>query len=591
MNLNCSECNTLQQGYLAQISGIKISNINSILFKQSNASLFELICQSESKIYTYDTTLNGVLSQTPLISIQNTNYLEIKYSKFKNNECDSDGCVFNIKNIEILIIQDSTFISKISNQGKGGSIYLSEVQDTTIINSTFINNKSLKDFGGALYKTGQNGKILLKLSDYTVFQYNQAVKRKGGAIYLSKVNLKIEKSYIIQNEAAVGGGIYYDTLIPDLLKNYDYPQTLFIKQNKAKFYGNNVGSQLRAIRIDQNQIERVKLNLNKENSLAIYDFKSGGYLSLENVRLIDEEGNYVQHFQLSNLDINKNLQQEIENLNLQILPGEDIIVQGSTIANYQEKGFNFNFSITSQPMYKSQFQIQSNIQLDLLSSNKSRIQKQISFLFDISFRECVIGEINVNFVNKTICEEYPDGKYSLDQKYQICKICPNGAQKCLGSSIILFPGYWRVNNDTDEIISCSKNQLSCQPQKKTSKQSERVLLGYYLKMLGFVHLSNTVYNFQQLIFSQTLEDHVQVISVLDKHNLELPHILSFRTSTIGNPLKISNSYLDSIYPFKYINGIEYWQLNYLKLLVAEKQVPSNMPLKIQIQNAMILINI
>ncbi|KAL4453452.1 hypothetical protein ABPG74_017659 [Tetrahymena malaccensis] len=636
-NFNCSGCNTHQQLYLNKINGIKFANLNNIIQEQSSISLFELICQTASKIYLEKINLNGDYPQISLVSIQNANYLEINNSSFKNNQCDQDGCVLNLKNTEILIIQDSNFISNISNQGKGGSVYLSEVIDTKIKNSTFIKNKSLKDYGGALYYSGKIDQIsLLKLKDLTLFQYNQALKGKGGAIYISKVNLKIESSQIIQNEAAVGGGIYYDSYIPDLFQNYDYSVPQLIKENKAKFYGNNLGSQLRSIEIDLIKIKELHTKLDQENTLALYDFKSGGYLSLENVRLKDEEGNYLQFLQINNLDINKNLQQEIENLNLQMVPNEDIFVQGNSIAKYSEKGFNFNISITSKPMHKSSFSIQSNIILDLLSSRQNITQLLISLKVEISFRDCIVGEIQVNFANKIICEECPDGKYSLDQADQSCKICPNGAQECVGSSIKLFPGYWRANNKTDEIIVCSKNQFSCQPEKLTSKygceagyvgplcescdfegkiwgnrysksfqsqsciqcsrsvviivfsfliffvvqfvylnfsvqkiiqQSERVLLGYYLKLLGFLHLSNTVYNFQQLIFTQTLVDHIQVISILDKYNLDLPKLFSFGTNTIGNPLEISNGSLDCIFPFQYSNGIEYWVIRLMMSII------------------------
>ncbi|KAL4453453.1 hypothetical protein ABPG74_017660 [Tetrahymena malaccensis] len=614
-NFNCSECNTLQKVYLTKITGIKIANLNNLILEQSNLSFFELMCQSVSKINLNDMKSNGVLSQISLVSIKNCNHLELCQSKFKNNQCYQDGCAFNINNIDNLIIQDSTFSNNISDQGKGGSIYLSEVRDTQITNSSFIENKSIKDYGGAFYYTGKIDQIsLLRLSNQTMFQNNQALQGKGGAIYLSNVNLKIDQSYIIQNEAAVGGGIYYDSFIPDLFQSYDYEVTQFIKENKAKLYGHNLGSQLRSIEIDFNRIKQPSQQDNKHNTSNISDFMSGGYLSLENIQLKDEEGNYLQFLQINNLDLNKNLQQEIENLNLQIVPNEDIFVQGSSITKYSGKGFNFNFSITSKPLHKSSFLIQSNIILDLLSSKKGQIQQQIQSLFKVSFRECIIGEIKVNFANKIICEQCPDGKYSLDQADQSCRLCPNGAQECAGSIIKLFPGYWRANNYSDEIIQCSKNKFSCQPQKQTSKfgcevgyvgplcescdfegkiwgnrfsksfqsrsciqcsdsaiiiiisflifffvqffylnfsvkkiiqQSERVLLGYYLKLAGFLHLSNTVYNFQQLIFFQTLVDHFQVISILDKYSLNLPKIFSFGTNTIGNPLEISNGSLDS----------------------------------------------
>ncbi|KAL4469077.1 hypothetical protein ABPG72_007756 [Tetrahymena utriculariae] len=527
--------------------------------------------QIQSKVYLDDIRINSCQPQSSLVQIEYSDYLEITSSKFNFNVCNQDGCVFLIKYISTLLIKDSIFRGNISKQGKGGSIYLGGVDTTTIKNVQFIKNKSLIDYGGALYYSREDGSIsILNILSQSMFQNNSATKGKGGAIYLSKVNLQIEQSYIIQNEAAVGGGIFYEHYIPDIFLKQIYLALSFIKENEATLYGKNIGSKLRAIEVDLSKIQGAYSSQYNENSLKINDFQSGGQLSLLNVRLKDEEGNYLQFVPLNNLDINKNLAQELENLNLQVITNSDILIQGSSISKYQESGFNFNFSITSKPMMKNVFQIQSNILLDFQSSKQESPQKEyVSYQIEVQFRNCRVGEIKVDFSNKIICEQCPDGKYSLYESDLSCKQCPSSAQQCIGSNIKLLPGYWRLNNNTDEILQCSNNQQSCQPQKETSKfgcdkgfigplcetcdfqgnvwvsryskaflslnciecsgyiaifvlnflifftfqflyltfsifkiieQSERVLLGYYLKLLGILHLSNSVYNFQSPIF-------------------------------------------------------------------------------------------
>ncbi|KAL4428744.1 hypothetical protein ABPG74_001898 [Tetrahymena malaccensis] len=631
----CSFCNTIQQPlYLISIHDSKAIKLKNIQLEKSDISLIKMDNQIQSKVYLDDIRITGCQPQSSLVQIDYSIYLEIISSKFQLNECNQDGCVLLIRQVDTLVIRDSEFIGNISKQGKGGSIYLGDVDTTTIANVQFIKNKSLRDYGGALYYSREDNDIsILKIQSESLFQNNSATKGKGGAIYLNKVNIQIEQSQIIQNEAAVGGGIFYEHYIPDIFLNQGYNYLQFIKENQAILYGKNIGSKLRAIEVDLSKIHGTQSSIQSENSLQIYDFQSGGYLSLLNVRLKDEEGSYLQFVSLNNLDINKNLVQEIENLNLQVITDSSILVQGSSISKYQVNGFNFNFSIISKPKMKNTFQIQSNILLDYLSYKSDiPLQEYVSYKIEVKFRSCNVGEIKVDFSNKIICEQCPDGKYSLSENDLSCKQCPSSAQQCIGSSIKLLPGYWRANNNTDEILVCSNNQHSCQPQKETSKfgcdkgfvgplcetcdfqgnvwesryskaflslnciecsgyiaifilnflifftfqflyltfsvykiieQSEKVLLGYYLKLLGILHLSNSVYNFQQPIFSQTLVDHIQVISVIDKYNLDLPQIFSFGTTSIGNPLQISNGSLDCFFPFKFIDGMEYWVFRFI----------------------------
>lgn len=58
------------------------------------------------------------------------------------------------------------------------------------------------------------------------------------------------------------------------------------------------------------------------------------------------------------------------------------------------------------------------------------------------------------------CEK---GKYNLKapEFSGNCESCPVSANCDGGTSLSLFPGYWRASNDTDEIVDCQQFSEFC----------------------------------------------------------------------------------------------------------------------------------
>jgi len=61
------------------------------------------------------------------------------------------------------------------------------------------------------------------------------------------------------------------------------------------------------------------------------------------------------------------------------------------------------------------------------------------------------------------CIECDKGKYSLQNPHlsENCENCPTSASCDGGTSINLFPGYWRISNLTDQIVDCEQFAQFC----------------------------------------------------------------------------------------------------------------------------------
>jgi hypothetical protein len=79
----------------------------------------------------------------------------------------------------------------------------------------------------------------------------------------------------------------------------------------------------------------------------------------------------------------------------------------------------------------------------------------------LSFRQCVDGEVLVN----NQCFLCPSGGYSFRydplQPATQCIPCPENSDDCYGSTIIVSPGYWRINQYAVILEECNYGTLAC----------------------------------------------------------------------------------------------------------------------------------
>jgi predicted outer membrane repeat protein len=133
-------------------------------------------------------------------------------SNFTDNNATRGGAIYNTGtgayNFTVL---NSTFT--INNANLGGAIYNNNGDTSTVVNSTFINNKATASNGGAIYNGGAYFTV-----DNSTFKSNKA--NNGGAIYNTAFDFTVNNSNFTGNEATVNGGAIYNSATANI-RAYD----------------------------------------------------------------------------------------------------------------------------------------------------------------------------------------------------------------------------------------------------------------------------------------------------------------------------------------------------------------------------------
>ncbi|EWS71176.1 transmembrane protein (macronuclear) [Tetrahymena thermophila SB210] len=442
----------------------------------------QLLYQREAKLLKSSFINNKINLEASLILLNNLDQvtldnLTLKLNKLNQNTFSSFIQVNQCYNITFI---ECIFQDNINSNGYGGVLQLIETQKVNIYYSHFISNQCLQKNGGAINFI--NAQYLGTLDiNFSAFVLNQAILSTGGAINLSKVNLILKNSQIESNKAQIGGGIYYQQIVPDfvLLLQKGIKQNNTIQNNYANIYGKNLGSTLRIIYISQKDISiQSSHNINyKQNSLEVEGIQSGDQIIFSKIQILDEEGTpvFIPSIQNQN-SLSDDILLIIRQINIEITCDQLNIQQIQCVGNLKSGDYqNGGFQLTVQPMYKPLstmiMKIKSNVFPQLVDSNNNiqTNQGQLDLQVILNFDQCKIGQIQKQFSNSIICESCPEGKYSLDILDGECKKCPDSAEYCQGSKIQLKNGYWRSNEFTDEIIYCNQNPDVCQPESNQSK--------------------------------------------------------------------------------------------------------------------------
>ncbi|KAL4475834.1 hypothetical protein ABPG72_011395 [Tetrahymena utriculariae] len=350
-------------------------------------------------------------------------------------------------------LNECIFQNNINSNGYGGVIQISETSKVKIYYSNFISNKCLLKNGGAINFKNTDNLGTLEVN-FSAFVINQAMQSTGGAINQKKVNLILKNSQIQSYRAQIGGGIYYQQIVPDLVLSLQkgINQNNTIQNNYANIYGKNLGSNLRKINISDKDIiiqSSNKISFN-QNSLEVQGIQSGERIIFKKIKILDEEGNLVYIPPIQN---QSNLSDDVLLIIRQIkieITYDQTNNQIQCVGDLKQSNYqNGGFSLAEEPMQKP------------LSSLHLQVQ--------LNFDECKIGQIHKQFSNFIICESCQEGKYSLDILDDECKKCPDSAKFCSGSKIQLKNGYWRSNEFSDNILYCSFNPDVFLPQSKQSK--------------------------------------------------------------------------------------------------------------------------
>ncbi|KAL4427370.1 hypothetical protein ABPG74_002341 [Tetrahymena malaccensis] len=409
--------------------------------------------------FNYPCALN--VQQANQVLIIETSFKHLRTDYFANGEqvdpqSNNEGGAIKIKNYQNATMQFCLFYN-CSALKSGGAIHASQSQLSSsfnILDTQFLENISKKGQGGAIYLSFVKGININKSN----FESNSANEQEGGAIYLEHCDLnQFSNSIFKQNQAQIGGSLYYTSTQSPFFKNKNLiKNNIIFQNNSAKFYGKNIGSIPFWIGISlEPDIKSLKI----VESFLINGISSGNYLhSSIYLNFIDEENNPLNFTDMQDMDTNSEKSQF--QLQLHSQNNNQIIIQQGiyAILNQTLGLFELNF----QAVYKvSQSQI-----IYLISNTLDNQGTYLKIKLNLQFRDCEIGEI-VQESNQFIqCIECPQGKYSLklpDMKSQSqlqCNLCPQEAYFCQGREIKVRDGFWRENNLTDNILECQLQSCS-----------------------------------------------------------------------------------------------------------------------------------
>ncbi|KAL4464772.1 hypothetical protein ABPG74_011333 [Tetrahymena malaccensis] len=550
------------------ISDIELQNSKSFT---NNLILVEMDQQALIKINAQGNTMIQSCKfvefelQKSLMELININNLIIDFMIVKNVHVNSTSysSVIVINECKQVHIINSQFINNTNINGYGGAVYLTENSFVQIQNSTFKLNQCQSQNGGALSVQNiiQQGNLSVLNS---VFIGNQAQYSTGGAINLFNSNMILKQSTISSNKAVIGGGIYYQQIIPDSIQqlNQGITNDNYISENFALFYGKNIGSTIRSLQInlkDITSLENEIVSYNQNNTIQLKQFRSGDQIYFKKILFIDEEGN---PFQISSVDLTKyklfssDIQTLVDQLSISLYCDEQSQQLKCTgelqSKQYIDDGFKLSAQVIYKPLSQATLQIVSNNFPQILDSKgnifiqQSQIYKNITFHFD----DCQLGQIYKTQTSSIICEDCPEG-----YKGPLCYSCDTYGELWGGSYSQLF--------SSGKCYRCQENVSLIVFQnillflftflyvftilKSIILKLQAKLAGYFLCQSNILFLGSTlIQSDKPSIISKILTDHLQILSLFSCFSVNIPNYFSVPLQFSGNTLNATSKSIDCI---------------------------------------------
>ncbi|KAL4495474.1 hypothetical protein ABPG72_020215 [Tetrahymena utriculariae] len=483
----------------SQIDSNEDTNFLFNIFGGLNLHVSQIVMQQNTNL-KFILTKNQIQKQLQIITLLSDQVTMIQ-AQFQQN-------IFNSSKQQPLIKFYSTNITidQFKFSQNQGNIQLINSQNVEINNSNFLNNTNQD--GGALSFINNFNLIIIKNS---LFQFNEAFA-SGGAIYCQEFTGHFvidDSTAIIYNKALIGGGIRIYNVINDMRDQEmkSLFQNLNVKNNSAQFYGQQFTTFLQKIEISQifsdsnSTFQELPYSFLTQNQLSLEEQASySGKLQIQNLRSgsllqiqlfgMDSNSDFIKFSQdlVKNGNYPNSIQQELLQYYFKIENADksQILLNGETLITsdqYNQTNYQFIFKevqITSFPLKNTQMLINYQI------NNK----QTLPILVQIQYRNCLVGEavkvLSPNIISCTLC---PSGSYLLSapqisqnsssnqyiEENSQCQKCPDSAEQCQGSEIILKDGYWRNNINSSEIIYCENNPNNC--QSKNNKSMNGCVLG------------------------------------------------------------------------------------------------------------------
>ncbi|KAL4483959.1 hypothetical protein ABPG72_013965 [Tetrahymena utriculariae] len=442
---------TLHFEYKPNLNTFLLSNFNQ---SQNSMSIPNILIEYDSQVREY------LLSQpdniSSLIILQQQSKLLVSKSFFENIN-NFDHVIYG-QNIHANI--DQSVYRNIISANLKGIIFLSNSQ-LQITGSLFRDNQGY--FCTGIYV--QNS--FFSSESMKVYQstfHNNTAKLLGGAVCGINIAFDFQKNIFNQNNGLVGGSIYYyyfevNKFVKLNLAEKIIQENQFL-QNQCKIFGQNIGSRPLKIQALQKQIQK-----NKESQFYKSDARSGQYADIS-FTLLDDENKKINIQDIPSAVFVLSLQ-NFQNVRLNDYSAIQLI-HNQTL---NESVFKFTNQIIGIPSKYSSLELHSaSIPPPFNQSNESETSTLNNKLkLNISFRDCKQGEVynQDTFKEYFTCRQCSDGLYSLinpqsrEKNNQKCMLCPPQANYCSYNQIYLNPGFWRLNNETDQILECVNNPGNC----------------------------------------------------------------------------------------------------------------------------------
>ncbi|KAL4512014.1 hypothetical protein ABPG72_005016 [Tetrahymena utriculariae] len=446
-----------------------------ILIQQSTLNIaFTNVTSSQS--YVPQTTrmlatdiMTDIQSQYSAIMIQQSSTINLSNVLLQKLICNNSLCsggalaIFNSQGNIINTVFDSN-----QAQNNGGSLSIINLSNNiTIKNSNFTNSQTTQGFGGGLsFITNQ---VLLSIVIDTCF-FNKNSAYQGGGAYFEIQSAKEVNNQIasilntqIQGNTAqiLGGGIFYQGRSPYI------DQKTVISNNAANStYGQNSFS----------YPKKMILNYTLSQQYSTFNYNS----------YIDSDGNQVYQIQDQISGVS------LPNLVFQLLDENNMIIDSSFnqinskveldlskqsnnfLISSSETTFNFqgyfnvsNLLLTGIPGTSVYLILTSN---SISSGNTS----DYKVILEVLLRDCIRGEIFTEVTQISTsqtqifykCVKCQTGTYSLvypdlSKPVTECSKCSQYAQCPGGDQININEGYWRINDQSDQIIQCINSPSNC----------------------------------------------------------------------------------------------------------------------------------
>ncbi|EAR95714.2 transmembrane protein, putative (macronuclear) [Tetrahymena thermophila SB210] len=415
---------------------------NSLLISDENQNLFLYSNNQYKFIKEFQTNLRGIFKLTGLpaqqdMSQQNT------FTSLCKQITDSDG------NQNSFIFSSRKGIDNITCRScYGAFLYVNYPTDYFIIKDSTFNN-CLSDVGGVMYLKLDKDQIFGSLGiSNSSFSFNTAIQC-GGALHIDSTDMELFQTNFTFNKAQIGGAIRYLNCKPkfalDLQNNQNQNEIIF-ENNQASIYGQHYTSV--PFYLDY------KILHNNTSDFKVVEINS------------------EQHIIEFRSESSKDIKKELDNYLVQLIVKQNTIFleNGLTVIKPDQNSLIFqNVIVTGIPLTSQIFYIQAPF-LSSLDDQDGIVNVLKEYPIHIHFRNCKQGEFYQQSSGQRIkCNICQNNTYSLvdippDEiivdNIQ-CKSCPPSAEQCYGNHIEVKQGYWRISNNSDDIIHCEGNPGNC----------------------------------------------------------------------------------------------------------------------------------